>query len=247
MNNLQGAISYMNEVQNILQQIAVSQMEAVSRAAGVVVQSVKEDGIIYLFGTGHSHMLAEEGHYRAGGFAPVCPILPANIMIHESATLASKYERTPGLAPIILSHYQTKPQDVMFIFSNSGVNAMPVEMALEAKNAGMSVIGIVALEYAAQAPLSVFKKRLADVVDITIDNCTPAGDALVDVDGTNIKSGPASTIAGAFLLNAVLTEAVTRLAAEGYTPPVYISANMPAAHENNCALVQRFRGRNPHL
>jgi uncharacterized phosphosugar-binding protein len=59
--------------------------------------------------------------------------------------------------------------------------------------------------------------------------------------------GPLSTIAGAFLLNAVLTEAAVRLTARGIQPPVYISANMPGAREHNAALFAKYRTRNPHL
>ena len=68
-------------------------------------KTYKNDGLIYLFGTGHSHMLAEDGHFRAGGFAPICPILSTNIMLHESATLSSKIERTEGIATQILNKY----------------------------------------------------------------------------------------------------------------------------------------------
>lgn len=241
------AHTYMQAVRALLDEVAISQEEAINQAAAAVIRAAKAGGMIYLFGTGHSHMLAEEGHYRAGGFAPVTPILVSSLMIHESATASSRYERLPGLAPIILSRYQPGNRDVMFIFSNSGVNAVPVEMAMTAREAGTTVIGILSREYCAQAPLSPLGKRLYEVVDIVIDNRTPPGDAIVAIGQSKLHSGPTSTIVGAFLLNAVLTEAISRLEAEGEAPLVYISSNIPGAAEHNANLLKQFKPRNPHL
>ncbi len=237
----------MRAIRALLDDVAASQADAIDQAVTAVVRAVKAGGIIYLFGTGHSHMLAEEGHYRAGGFAPVTPILVTNLMIHESATASSRYERLPGLAPIIFSRYNPTEKDVLFIFSNSGVNAVPVEMALTAQRTGVTVIGVLSRQYCSQAPLSPVGKRLYEVVDVIIDNQTPPGDALVEIGQSGLRSGAASSIVGAFLLNAILTEAVCRLSAEGEDPPVYISSNMPGAAEHNASLLQRFKPHNPHL
>ncbi len=246
-DQIPAARTYMRAVRALLDKVAISQEDAIDQAASAVVRTAKAGGTIYLFGTGHSHMLAEEGHYRAGGFAAVTPILISSLMVHESATASSRYERLTGLAPVILSRYQPSTKDVMFIFSNSGVNAVPIEMALAAREAGTTVIGVLSREYCAQAPLSPLGKRLYEVVDIVIDNQTPPGDALLEIEGSGLRSGPASTIAGAFLLNAVLSEAVCRLAVEGETPAVYISSNIPGAAEHNAALLERYKPHNPHL
>ena len=246
-NLLSGAAIYMQSVRALLDRVIETQSQAIDQAATAVVQSVEAGGAIYLFGTGHSHMLTEEGHYRAGGFAPVIPILVTSLMIHESAITSTRYERLPGLASIVLSRYQTSEKDVMIIFSNSGVNAVPVEMALEAQAAGMTVIGVLSRAYSDQAPLSPLGKRLYEIADIVLDNQTPPGDAMVEVGSDGLRSGPASTIIGAFLLNAVLTEAVCRLSERGHVPPVYISSNMKGAAEHNRELLEKYKSRNPHL
>jgi uncharacterized phosphosugar-binding protein len=246
-NRMSGARTYMQAIRALLDDVTASQEDAIYQAVTAVVRAVKAGGIIYLFGTGHSHMLAEEGHYRAGGFAPVTPILATNLMIHESAMASSRYERLPGLAAIIFSRYKPTQQDVLFIFSNSGVNAVPVEMAITAREAGVTVIGVLSRQYCAQAPLSPLGKRLYEVVDIVIDNQTSPGDAIVEVGQSGLRCGAASTIVGAFLLNAILTEAVCRLSAEGEVPPVYISSNMPGAAAHNAGLLERYKSRNPHL
>jgi uncharacterized phosphosugar-binding protein len=136
-------------------------------------------------------------------------------MIHERLDRRLKEGRR---AEIILSRYAPTARDVILIFSNSGVNILPVEMAMVAKTVGMKVIAVISSAYASQAPLSSLGKRLAEVADIVIDNGTPPGDALVELELTGLRSSPASTIAGAYILNSVLTEAVWRLAASGQTP-----------------------------
>ena len=244
---LAGAQAYMDAVRTILDGVAQSQGSAIDQAASAIVKAIKSGGMVYLFGTGHSHLLAEEGHNRAGGLAPVCPVLSSSLMLHESAATASKLERTLGLGPAVLARYQPTSKDVLIIFSNSGVNAVPVETAMSAKQMGLTVIAVVALEYALQAPLSPLGKRLTEVADIVIDNQGPRGDALVAIHETGLKVGPPSTVAGAFILNAIVTEAAWRMADEGETPPVYISGNMPGAADHNLALRNRFRNRNPHL
>jgi uncharacterized phosphosugar-binding protein len=245
--DLKGVQAYIDAVRERLDAIAANQLEAIDRAATAIVEAVEADGLVYLFGTGHSHMLAEEGHHRAGGLAAVCPILHSSLMLHEGSVLSSKMERMSGLGPAVLSSYQPTSKDVLVIFSNSGVNAVPVETALAAKEIGMKVVAVVARDYASQVPAGPTGKKLTDIADIVLDNHGVAGDALVDLAGSELRVGPLSTIAGAFIWNAVLTEVAWRMSEHGMTPPVYISANMPGAREHNAALVEQYRARNRHL
>ena len=245
--NLPGATAYMDAVRSTLDQIVATQTAAVDAAATAVVETLARDGLVYLFGTGHSHKMAEEGHYRAGGLGAVCPILSSGLMLHESAAAGTAIERTRGVGPAVLSRYDLSDRDTLFIFSNSGVNAAPVETALAAAETGATVVAIVSADYAATVPPRIDGKKLVDVADIVIDNQGVPGDSLVAVGETGLRTGPASTVTGAFILNAVLTEAIWRLAERGRTPPIYISANMPGAMAHNEALVARFRPRNPHL
>ena len=246
-DSLPGASRYMANVQALLQTIADTQMSAIDAAATVIVRALRQDGLLYLFGTGHSHMLCEEGHYRAGGLASVCPILATALMLHEGAVTSTILERTSGVGPAVLTRYAVTDRDVIMIFSNSGVNAVPVETALAAKAKGMTVIAVAALDYAATVPAGPTGRKLADIADIVIDNQGVPGDALVEVGASGLRTGPGSTITGAFILNAILTEVAWRIAGEGDEPPIYISANMPNAAAHNVALVERYRTRNPHL
>ncbi|MCA9903967.1 MAG: SIS domain-containing protein [Anaerolineae bacterium] len=237
----------MKAIQAKLKEIEETQTGAIDQAAQIVFEALRADKMIYLFGTGHSHMLAEEGHYRAGGLAAVCPILQGGLMLHEGALLSTKLERTSGLAEEVLSRYLTEAGDVLFVYSNSGVNAVPVEMALAAKSRDMTVIAVVALDYAATVAPGPTGKKLADIADLVIDNRGVPGDALIPINSDGVKSGPLSTIGGALILNAILTEACLRLEQSGKPAPVYVSANMPNAQARNAELIARYRRRNPHL
>jgi uncharacterized phosphosugar-binding protein len=242
-----GATRYMQAIRQLLNVVAADQGPAIAAAADAIVASLQAGGLLYLFGTGHSHMLAEEGHYRAGGLAPVVPVLASPVMLHESAVVSTRLERTPGVGAAVLSRYALSAADTIIIFSNSGVNAVPVEAALAAKQAGATVVAVVALDYAATVPAGPSGSKLADIADVVVDNHGVPGDALIALHDTGLRTGPASTISGAFILNAILTEVAWRLDSTATRAPIYISANMPGAQTHNVALVERYRTRNPHL
>ena len=236
---------YYEIVQSKLKQIIKNQNKKIITISNLFYKTYKNDGLVYLFGTGHSHMLAEDGHFRAGGFAPICPILSTNIMLHESATLSSKIERTEGVATQILNKYDITSKDILVIFSNSGVNQVPIESALFAKQVNCKVVGIFSLNYSKVAPLSKYGKRLSELSDIYIDNYGPPGDALVEIT-KGIKVSAFSTIAGSFILNSIIAE-TAKLAKNDDPFPFYISSNMPKSKEHNEMLLKKYRARNPHL
>jgi len=198
-----------------------------------------------VFGTGHSPMLAEEAHYRAGGLAATVPILATATMLHEGAVASTRFERMAGVAETILSRYPIAEKDVVFVVSNSGVNAAPVEAALHAREKGATVMAVTSEDYSRQAANG--RPRLAEIAHIVLDNGAPPGDAVLPVGSDGLKAGPVSTVVGAALLNAVMAEAAARLEARGFPAPLYRSANMPDAAANNERLVARYKGRNPHL
>ena len=221
------------------------QAAAFEAAATAVTEAMRRDHLIYLFGTGHSHMLAEEGHYRAGGLANVVPILDPALMLHDGAVKSTRREREVGLASRILKRYAIGAGDVLVVFSNSGVNAVPVEAVEHGRAAGACVIAVTSDAYSRQA--SQGRPRIADLSDITIDNQTVPGDAGFQAAQGLPPVGPLSTIIGAAILNALLAEAVARLGAAGVEAPIYVSANLPGAGARNATLVARYASRNPQL
>ncbi len=245
-HEVQGITAYLNSVRD-LQSIILQQADTLACIADLMVDSVVNNRRIFVFGTGHSHMVAEEGHYRAGGLACVVPILFSSLMVHESAYMATKIERVPGLASTLLDRYKPDSSEIIFIFSVSGVNALPVEMAIKAKERGLIVIGVTNAAYCRVAPLSSLGKRLIEVADHVLDCGGIPGDSIVPIPGTSWRVGPTSTIMNATLWNCLVTETVFRLQAAGQEIPIYLSNNMPGAAEHNQGLIQAWSGRNPHL
>lgn len=239
------AFAYMAQAAGALARIGDGQEAAFDAASAAIAKALKEDRLIYLFGTGHSHMLAEEGHYRAGGIAAVVPVLDPALMLHEGAVESTRREREAGLAEPVLARYPIEAGDVLVIFSNSGVNAVPVEAADYGRRRGAFVIAVTSDAYSKAAAAG--RPRLFDLADIAIDNRTVPGDAGFLAAEGQPAVGPLSTVVGAAILNALLAEAVARLAAEGLEAPIYVSANMPGAAARNAALVARYQARNQHL
>ncbi|WP_434622826.1 SIS domain-containing protein [Tabrizicola sp. M-4] len=219
--------------------------EPLDRAAEAMAACIRRDGLIYIFGSGHSHMLAEEAHFRAGGLAATVPMLAAATMLHEGAAVGTKLERLPGLAPTLLARYPVGANDVMIVVSTSGVNAAPVEAAMFGKERGATVIAITSESYSLAAANG--RTRIADLADIVLDNAAPPGDATQEAGAEGMRVGPVSTVIGAALLNAALAETARRLIEAGDRAPVYLSANMPGAAARNEDLIRRYRPRNPHL
>ena len=245
---MSGADIYLGQVGAMIERLQDEQMGPIREAGKLVAEVLRAERLVHVFGTGHSHMLAEEGLYRAGGLAPVNAILESGLMLHEGAAVSTRLEKLPGYSPIVADKYGFEEGDLLIVISNSGVNVAPVEMALLSREAGLKVLAICSVAYSKSVePKPGVSARLYEIADLTLDNLGEPGDAVVEVDGTGLKVGPTSTVIGATLLNAVFVEATCTLAAEGVEPPVYRSSNMPGASEHNRRLVERFRGRIRHL
>ncbi len=242
-----GLDQYIAAVHALQHQVATEQRATLIEIAGHMADCVEHDQRILLFGTGHSHLLAEEGHYRAGGLANVVPMLESSLMLHESSLVSGKLERTAGMARPIFERYQPRAGEMLFVYSNSGVNCVPVEMAVVAKENHLMTVAVCSLAYARVAPLSSVGKRLFEVTDYVIDNGGAQGDSLITLDGMAWRVGPSSTVINAFLWNALITEVTLILQARGAAVPLYASSNLPGAAEHNAALLHHWRGRNPHI
>lgn len=239
------ADQFFAEVIARLETLRVSLAPAIASAVEAVLDVAAADGRVYLFGTGHSHALAEEAHYRAGGLALTVPILSGPTTVEDGAVAGTVYERMPGIVEPILDRYGLGEGDMLVVISNSGVNAAPVEAARIAKARGAVVVALTSDAYSRAAAAG--RERIADIADIVLDNGGPPGDAVLSLPGTDLKAGPVSTALGATILHAVFTAAAARLAEKGQEAPVYLSANMPGAEAVNRRLVERYRSRNPHL
>lgn len=227
--------------------IADAQKENIMRAAEMVGGAIARDGLVYVFGCGHSHILAEETFYRAGGLACVSPMFYEPLMLHESAEESSRLEKSEGLAEKVLAGYDISANDVLICASTSGVNAVPVELANEAKSLGIGVIGISSAAYRTQTAKNALGRHLEQVCDVCIDNAAPHGDACLAPEGLPVRMTPVSTVTGAFIINSVIAEGVQLALKNGCEPPVYMSGNVPGGAQYNEKLIERFSPRIKYL
>lgn len=243
---MQPTRTYLETAEEILHSAIEAAAPSLEVAGRIVAECFDRDGMLYVFGSGHSHVFAEEAFYRAGGAARVCPILKPEHMLHEGARRSTELERQSGLAAALLEPYAIDPAtDVLLVVSNSGANALPVEVAETARARGVTVIAITSVAYA-NASTSP-GGRLHQVADVVLDNHCPPGDALVELGADLPRVGPASSVVGLALLNAMIVEALARQTARGHRPDIYLSAGMPGAGEHNARTAERFSLRNRHI
>lgn len=236
---MNAAEKYHENARELLDRILTTQIAAIQRAASLVADTVDRDGLVYTLGSGHSLLIAAEFYYRAGGLA--------NFDVIHDKTFG-RAERLSGYAALLLESYPISNNDLLFIASNSGRNALPVEMAIEAKKRGVTTVAITSVEHSrsvsSRAPSG---QRLFEVCDLVIDNCGVKGDASVAVgSGSDMTVGPTSTLAGVFIANCVVGLAVEELVRRGIRPPLFRSANIDGADADNERLLaflrQRVRG-----
>ena len=188
-------------------------------------------------------MMAEEVFHRAGGLWAFNAMLDINLTSFGSLRPGA-VERTEGYAKVISSSFGVRSGEVVIIVSNSGINAVPIELAIEAKAMGAKTIAVTsASAYANAASRHSSGKKLSDVVDLTIDSRVPNGDAVLELPGMDAKIGATSTALGAALMNAIVVAASEKLLERGVQPPAIVSMNIPGGDERNKELEAKYGPR----
>lgn len=228
------AAEFLSRTAGLVERVRTTQSDAIRAAGRAFADAVRGGHEVWAFGTGHSHMIAEELYARAGGWAGVRAVLEPSLMLHEGVQKSSLMERLPGLADVLLEVHPVAAGDVAIVVSNSGLNAVPVEFAAGARARGATVVAITSLAHtASQEPRTPSGRRLADEADIVIDNCGVPGDAIVPLDGSPAGVGSTSTVIGALIVEAVVSEAAALFAEAGLEPPILRSNNVAGAAEHN--------------
>ncbi|MCX6065693.1 MAG: SIS domain-containing protein [Chloroflexi bacterium] len=229
---MNSAFEYIHQSQAILERIQTTQIDAIERAAELCAQTIAGDGLVHLFGTGHSRIFVEEMFPRHGSFPGFHPIVELSLTFHNVVVGANGQrqamflEHVEGLGQTILRNFVFSPPDCFLLFSNSGINEVVIDVALEAKRLGYPVIAVVSLDHCTRsAALHSSGKKLPDIADIVIDNCTPGGDALVNVPGLADPVGPGSTIGAAAVTNAIKCLVAEKLTALG-KPPIVLTSGL---------------------
>jgi uncharacterized phosphosugar-binding protein len=233
-------VNWISHARRILDDIEATQAEPMNAAAEIAAEAIGGGGVVHTFGTGHSRIPVEEMFPRYGSYPGWHPIVELSMTFHTEIAGANGQrqamfiERVSGLAEAVLANFKLRPTDAMMIFSASGRNAVPVETAILAKRAGMSVIAVTSLAEARSVPLGDESGRvLADVADVVIDLCTGVGDAVCAIEGWENRVGPASTLANVAIVNTIKVMTAQKLAGRGVELPVLTGPQIVGAERSD--------------
>lgn len=215
-----------------IQRIEQTQLAVIDEVARRCAEVIAADGLVHLFGSGHSRIAVEEMFPRYGSFPGFHPIVELSLTHYHGVVGANGMsqamflENVEELGRNILGNFRLDPaRDLMIVVSSSGANAVPIEVALEARRLGLFVIAITSMEHSTRATSRHSSgKRLFEVADLVIDTCTPAGDAGITIDGLESPVGPLSTIGAVTVVNMIKTGVAQRLTDAGQPPVVITSA-----------------------
>jgi uncharacterized phosphosugar-binding protein len=230
------------------------QAGAIEEAGRRVATSIRNGGVLHMFGSGHSHLAAEEGFYRSGGLAPVSPMLDPSLMFHEGTEKTIALEKWDGYASrFVVPKFDLRPEDTLMVFSASGRNNAPIEVALAGREKGVFTMGVTSRRYSAAFPSRhPSGKHLADVVDLVLDHDAPPGDGLLSIDempelGT---TGAASTALSIVLVHAVFSAVIEDFVSAGEVPPMIRCPNVGSEQEAlqaNARTLAEYRPRLPFI
>ena len=244
----QPALAWLDVARDLLDRLATTQAGAIEEAAHWCADAIAADGLVHLFGTGHSRMPVEEMFPRYGSYPGFNPIVELSMTFHTQVVGANGQrqamfiERVPGLAEVILDNFTFGPDDVMIVFSASGLSAVPVELARGARRRGLRVIAVTSVEMSRSGEVDPrVGARLMDEADLVIDLCTPPADALVTLAGLDSPVGPGSTVTAVAIVNSLKVRIAELLVARGAMPPVITRASVVGTERSMALFQQAYR------
>lgn len=236
---------YFTEIEKLMERIKKTQTKAIEKSAIQIAESIKNGGVLHVFGSGHGQGTSTDVFYRAGGFAPVNAMLDVNLSMYGggSPKRSITLERLEGYASIIMLSYDLRPNEIIIVLSNSGINAVPIEIAMQAKEKKLKVI---ALSNLGQSKNAVSRhssgKKLYEIADMVIDSCVVYGDACVELSPDLPMVSAQSNVACCLILQMIMSETAAILLREGITPPILTSANVPGGDEKLDSIQKIYGG-----
>src|SRR5215471_19145221 len=226
------ARAYQKRISAVLAKIWETQAGNIEKASAAMADAIASGGLVHMFGSGHSVLPVQDMFPRYGAYPGFRPLMDmrlmwSNVIGSGGAKGLLWLERREGYAQVLFENEPIRKGDVMLVFSHGGLNAVAIEVLMEAKERGLTAVAVTSMDnYAKREATHSSGKKLADVADIVIDNCTPAEDALVSIDGWNAPVAAGSTVAFIIIAMSIMAQVAAGLAAKGHTPPVFVSPNV---------------------
>jgi uncharacterized phosphosugar-binding protein len=238
------ASAYGDLVRDHLASVERHNTEALDHVADLLLSCVRADGLVLTAGAGHSIAAIAETFYRAGGLACVRPLYHPDVFPLHGAKRSTAAERRSGLADTVFQHLPANHNDVLVVFSTSGVNPYPVELAMAARKADISVVAVTSRPANAVAPARAASTVAANAT-IILDTLVPPGDAGYPAD--HPATAALSTMANSFLWNLVLARLFDKATSAAVDLPLWRSSNVPGGDDANATLFRRYAERIPEL
>jgi uncharacterized phosphosugar-binding protein len=223
----------------VLNQIWETQTEAIEKVSAAMADAIVKGGLVHMFGSGHSVLPVQDMFPRYGAYPGFRPLMDmrlqwTNVIGSGGAKGLLWLERREGYAEVLFENEPIRSGDVMMVFSHGGLNAAPIEVLLLAKKRGLTTVAVTSMDnYRKREATHSSGKKLADAADYVIDNCTPAEDALVAIDGWKAPVAAGSTVATVTIGMAIIAQVAEELRKRGKNPPVFVSPNVPGIPADN--------------
>ncbi len=233
--------AWQRELDGVLDRIWSTQRAAIHDAAVMMASSAAAGGLVHLFGSGHSVLPVQDVFPRYGSYPVFHPLMDSRLMWTDvlgsgGAQTLLWLERREGYARVLFENEPVRSGDVMVVFSHGGLNAVGIEVAMEARARGLKVVAITSMDNQRHnAATHSSGRKLSEIADLVIDNCVPARDALVDIQGWRAPVAAGSTVAFVTIAMAIVADVAAELARRGIAPPVFVSPNVPGIPPDNNA------------
>lgn len=240
-------LGYAATIINLITEIEKHQLDNMKAAARLMADAIEQDRLIHVYGGGgHTTLVMGEMFFRAGGFSNINPIMETGLSVFNQALKYLELERCVNYGASIVKYYKLKPDDVLLIFHNIGINAATIDAALEAKKAGAKIVAISSSAWQREMSPDHFirhpsRKNLFDLADVCIDDYNPVGDAAVTVPGFDTPIAPISNIIDFYIAHRLEIETVKECVNRGVQPPVWRSANAPGGDEFNAKYIEKYQ------
>lgn len=242
-------LGFLKKAEEILERVRNEQADNVCKATDLMVEAIKKDELIHVYGGGgHTTLVMGEMFFRAGGLANINPLMETGLSVFNQALKYLELERTVNYGSSIVKYYGIKPGEVLIIFHNIGINPATIDAAEEAKKAGAKIIAVSSSYWQNEMPADHVirhpnKKNLFDYADVCIDDYNPVGDALVTMEGFGKNFGPVSNIVDFYIAHWLEIDTIRKCVEAGINPPVWTSANSPGGDAQNAAYIEKYRPR----
>jgi uncharacterized phosphosugar-binding protein len=219
---------YISKLLKLAEKAAGDNEGAFEQASTAMSNTLANDGLIHLYGSGHSVLPVQETYPRYGSYVGFNPLTDPRVMWHNILGAGGVrellwLERTENYAEKFLDHQPLNAGDTIVIFGHSGRNASGIDTALYAKKRGLTVIAITAKSNLDKQATHSSGKRLADAADIVIDTCAPIEDAIVDIKGWSRPVSGASTVLAMIMMHELVARTAQKLSERDIELPVFAS------------------------